>query len=95
MKKLLLAVVVGLALPSAAFAADLYAKAAPTGYAAYDWTGFYIGGHVGGARQNTQMTDPTPATRSPGSFMVTMDALVVTSPTMTMCHLPATYQPRP
>src|SRR5690242_9351844 len=55
MKKLLLSSVALIALGSAAFAADIPARQvykAPA-YTApaliYNWTGFYIGGHVGGA----------------------------------------------
>ena len=57
MKKFLLATVaiaaIGAALP--AHAADLgyrqpyYPKAAPVYAPIYNWTGFYVGGHVGGA----------------------------------------------
>src|SRR5712672_3144120 len=55
MKKLLLGAAVGLVFAGPAFAADLrprtYTKApvytAPE--AVYNWTGFYVGGHVGGA----------------------------------------------
>jgi outer membrane immunogenic protein len=56
MKKLLLSSVALIALGSAAFAADIPARQAykaPPAYTApaliYNWTGFYIGGHVGGA----------------------------------------------
>jgi outer membrane immunogenic protein len=55
MKKILLATVSLAVLGSSAFAADLqprmYAKAAPAPIPApiYNWTGFYIGGHLGGA----------------------------------------------
>lgn len=69
MKKLLLATTAVAAALSAgaASAADLPRKgpvAAPV-YVAPDWTGFWIGGHVGGARMNssastTGFNDPTP-----------------------------------
>ena len=56
MKKLLLSSVALIALGSSAFAADMPARQAykaPPAYTApaliYNWTGFYIGGHVGGA----------------------------------------------
>src|SRR6201999_1206097 len=56
MKKLLLSSVALIALGSAAFAADIPARQAykaPPAYTApaliYNWTGFYVGGHVGGA----------------------------------------------
>src|SRR6187399_1381198 len=55
MKKFLLATVAVVALGATvpALAADLgartYTKAAPAYAPIYNWTGFYIGGHVGGA----------------------------------------------
>jgi len=54
MKKLLLATTAVVCLASSAFAADLpartYTKAPPyVPEAVYNWTGFYIGGHLGGA----------------------------------------------
>src|SRR6202011_4167707 len=56
MKKLLLSSVALIALGSTALAADIPARQAykaPPAYTApaliYNWTGFYIGGHVGGA----------------------------------------------
>jgi outer membrane immunogenic protein len=45
----------------AASAADLapfpYAKAAPLPYAVYDWSGFYVGGHIGGSWTNEIWTN--------------------------------------
>jgi outer membrane immunogenic protein len=54
MKKILLGTVALLALSASAFAADLparvYTKAPPAvAPIAYNWTGFYLGGHIGGA----------------------------------------------
>jgi len=43
---------------SSAFAADMPLKAPPPVQVAYDWSGFYIGGHVGGGWENTTFTDP-------------------------------------
>ncbi len=65
MKRLVLAAALSITASGAVSAADLYAKApAPLGY---DWSGFYIGGHVGGAQQWTAFNDPTaPLTASAG-----------------------------
>ena len=56
MKKFLLATVALIALGAPALAADLaarpYTKAPPVVAPIYNWTGFYIGGHVGGAFGN-------------------------------------------
>src|SRR5205814_10000810 len=56
MKKFLLATVALIALGAPALAADLaarpYTKAPPMVAPIYNWTGFYIGGHVGGAFGN-------------------------------------------
>ncbi|SED89838.1 outer membrane protein [Bradyrhizobium erythrophlei] len=55
MKKLLLGAVAGIACAAPAFAADLPARTYPKApaytapEAVYNWTGFYVGGHVGGA----------------------------------------------
>jgi outer membrane immunogenic protein len=55
MKKILLATTALAALAAPAFGADLgarpYYDKAPPAYAApiYNWTGFYVGGHIGGA----------------------------------------------
>lgn len=64
MKKILLGAAACLAFAAPAFAADLpartYTKApvykAPQ--AIYNWTGFYIGGHIGGGFENSSWTDP-------------------------------------
>ena len=72
MKKLLLGTVALAALAGPAFAADMPARAytkAPPPYTApalvYNWTGFYIGVHVGGA-----FTDGTNLMVSDARFMV-------------------------
>jgi outer membrane immunogenic protein len=56
MKKFLLATVAFVALGAPALAADLaarpYTKAPPMVAPIYNWTGFYIGGHIGGAFGN-------------------------------------------
>jgi outer membrane immunogenic protein len=53
MKKFLLCTVAALGMTASASAADLaarpYTKAAPLMAPIYNWTGFYIGGHIGGA----------------------------------------------
>jgi outer membrane immunogenic protein len=54
MKKILLATVAVIAFGAPAFAADLgaaprYTKAPAYAQPIYNWTGFYIGGHIGGA----------------------------------------------
>ena len=66
MKKLLLAMasLVALGVAAPASAADMPVKAAPPPPVApiYNWTGFYIGAHVGGARGPTR-TGSTRAAR--------------------------------
>ena len=71
MKKFLLGTVALAALAGPAFAADMPARTytkAPPPYTApalvYNWTGFYIGGHVGGA-----FTDGTNLMGSDARFM--------------------------
>lgn len=54
-------VISALLLAAPAGAADMAVKdppAATAPAATYDWTGFYIGGHVGGGWQNTSFSDP-------------------------------------
>jgi outer membrane immunogenic protein len=58
MKKLALGILIALTGATCATAADLYVKA-PVVAPAYNWTGFYIGGNVGGAWGNF---DPTTST---------------------------------
>jgi len=57
MKRLLLAALMSVAVPSAVFAADLYAKAPPP--PVWDWTGLYFGGHLGGGWTWNDFTDST------------------------------------
>jgi outer membrane immunogenic protein len=58
MKKLALAATLSFAFAGAASAADLaarpYTKAPPPMVAIYDWTGFYVGGHIGGSWTNEE-----------------------------------------
>jgi outer membrane immunogenic protein len=58
MKKIALAAAATLLLTGAASAADLaarpYTKAPPPVVAVYNWTGFYVGGHVGGTWTNQE-----------------------------------------
>ena len=58
MKKLALAAALSFAFVGAASAADLgarpYTKAPPPMVAIYDWTGFYVGGHIGGSWTNEE-----------------------------------------
>ncbi|WP_128928504.1 outer membrane protein [Bradyrhizobium guangxiense] len=57
-RSILTAIAASLLFTTAASAADLaarpYTKAPPPVVAVYDWTGFYIGGHLGGAWTNEQ-----------------------------------------
>jgi outer membrane immunogenic protein len=67
LKKLLLTTAALSILSTTAFAADLpartYTKAPMMPVAAvYDWTGFYIGGHIGGAWADSQSTEIDPGT---------------------------------
>jgi outer membrane immunogenic protein len=65
MRRLALALVATAALTQLASAADLPAKAytkAPAMVAAYDWTGFYIGGNLGYGWGRVDMTNRGPST---------------------------------
>jgi outer membrane immunogenic protein len=55
-----------------AWAADMAIHKAPSAPAAYDWTGLYFGGHVGGARDTQTFDDP--------AGFVAINALVFTPP---------------
>src|SRR3979490_1306670 len=57
-QKLLLSSVAIIGLTGLANAADMPLKAAPVGYAPYDWSGIYIGGVIGGAWARTDSSDP-------------------------------------
>ncbi len=69
MKKFVLGILFALTSATCAAAADLYYKA-PVTVPAYNWTGFYIGGNVGGAWGNF---DPRTTTvySDPGWFVTT------------------------
>ena len=56
---LMLSTSVGLGLQQAALAADMPVKAAkaPIAAAVYDWSGFYVGTHIGGAWSNSTVTN--------------------------------------
>ena len=58
MKKIALAAAATLMFAGAASAADLpartYTKAPPPMVAVYNWTGFYVGGHIGGTWTNQE-----------------------------------------
>jgi opacity protein-like surface antigen len=60
-RALVTSAILGLGLPQAATAADLPVKTpiykAPIAPAVYNWTGFYLGGHIGGAWSNIALTD--------------------------------------
>jgi outer membrane immunogenic protein len=60
MRAITAALLITVAPSSAALAADMgtpYSKA--PALAAYDWSGFYVGGHIGGGSQTTTFADPT------------------------------------
>jgi outer membrane immunogenic protein len=67
MKRLLVAAILAVS-PAYAFAADMAVKARPLSVAepAYDWSGFYIGGQLGGmwSKADSLFIDPPPATFS-------------------------------
>lgn len=60
---LILAITLSVAATGAASAADIAARpaATPAAPAAYDWSGFYFGGHVGGGWSTTSFADPSAA----------------------------------
>jgi opacity protein-like surface antigen len=66
MKKVLIGVVAASALVcgGSAWAADMPMYKAPAAPAAYDWTGLYFGGHIGGAWEKQTFDDPVGSTRS-------------------------------
>jgi outer membrane immunogenic protein len=66
MKKSILSLVALIAFSGIAVAADMPVKGVAPAYApVVNWTGFYLGGHIGGAWSNTNATDPTGATFAP------------------------------
>jgi outer membrane immunogenic protein len=90
MKKLLLGVVAASALVcgGSAWAADLPYKAPRPAPVGYDWTGLYIGGHIGGGWQRQTFNDPVgfvamnglalppPFTSGPGGQNVTSSSFL-------------------
>lgn len=72
-----LAAAFGLGFAQAASAADMPVKApiAPAPIV-YNWTGFYIGGHIGGARASTQYTDPLAAAGVRNTFNTDPDGFI-------------------
>src|SRR3954468_16487436 len=65
--------VIGVAFASTAFAADLpprssYKAPYPMAVTAYNWTGFYVGGHFGYGWSTLTGTDPTDGTVSDGKL---------------------------
>jgi outer membrane immunogenic protein len=61
MKKLILAGIVSIAASSTIMAADLgpYKAAPAIAPVGYDWSGVYIGGHIGGGWQDTLFNEPS------------------------------------
>jgi len=59
--RLLAGIAITAIMAGSAFAADIPLKAAPAPYLTYDWSGFYIGGVIGGqwSRVETSAFDPT------------------------------------
>jgi outer membrane immunogenic protein len=60
MRSVLLSTAAVLFVSGNALAADLYAKAPPPP-AAYDWSGVYVGGHIGGGWDTATFQDPSAA----------------------------------
>jgi len=56
--RLLAGIAITAIMAGSAFAADMPLKAAPAPYLAYDWSGFYIGGFVGGGWSHNDASDP-------------------------------------
>lgn len=56
---LLAATILSVATGTSVYAADMAVKAPYAPVAVYNWTGFYVGGHIGGAWSNTTVADPT------------------------------------
>jgi outer membrane immunogenic protein len=55
--RLLAGIAITAIMAGSAFAADMPLKAAPAPYLAYDWSGFYIGGFVGGGWSHNDASD--------------------------------------
>jgi outer membrane immunogenic protein len=74
MRKVVVSIAALVAFPVAsAFAADMPLKAPPIPYAAYNWTGFYIGGEAGGGWASETVTNVTGGTAFPAGFMHSTD----------------------
>jgi len=56
--RLLAGIAITAIIAGSAFAADMPLKAAPAPYLTYDWSGFYIGGVIGGAWTRTDTSVP-------------------------------------
>lgn len=73
----LLAAVAVIGVVSIASAADMPVKApvykAPIVAAPYNWNGFYVGGHIGGAWSNVDASDPTGAIFAPAGSTIGLD----------------------
>ncbi len=69
MRRIGFALLASVALIGGAAAADMPVKApvykAPVIAPPYNWTGFYVGGHIGGAWSNVDISDPTGAVFAP------------------------------
>jgi outer membrane immunogenic protein len=65
MKKLLLAGIAFAAVAGPATAADLARPSVAVAAPIYTWTGFYVGGNVGGAWENTKTNYSYISTRAP------------------------------
>jgi outer membrane immunogenic protein len=68
MKKFVMMTVIGVAASTVAHAADMPLVAPVPVAAAYDWSGFYVGGNVGWGFQNTDFNDPTSAQTAQNGF---------------------------
>lgn len=77
MRRIGIAVLASLALIGGASAADMPVKApvykAPVVAPPYNWTGFYVGGHIGGAWSNVDVSDPTGAIFAPAGSTIGLD----------------------
>ena len=60
--KISLLVALSVAASSSVFAGDLLTKAPPPVVPTYDWSGIYVGGHLGGGWQSTTFQDPSATT---------------------------------
>lgn len=76
MHRLGLALLASTLVVGSAAAADMPVKApvykAPVMAPLYDWNGFYVGGHIGGAWSNVDVSDPTGAIFAPAGSSIGM-----------------------